>query len=123
MARRTAERLLRARGRWINADSAHGAGPPEDDAEPFAEQAGLRACYDATARGVSVSGECAGQPTLRLALPPEPQGRIDGDPQQPEAEVRGVTVYAKQRIDGRDRRQLERLRRGLKESEFEITAT
>ena len=69
------EQLLQARGRWVNANSANGARPPEADADPLAEQPGLRACYDAAARGVSVSGERAGQPTLRLVLPPEPRRR------------------------------------------------
>jgi hypothetical protein len=34
------------------------------------------------------------------------------EPDEPVAEVRGVNVHAKQRVDGRDRKQLERLNRG-----------
>jgi hypothetical protein len=42
---------------WDEADAG------EPDAEPLSlEQPGLFACYDAAARGLSVSGERAGQP-------------------------------------------------------------
>src|SRR5690606_18525878 len=62
--------------------------------------------------GVAVSAERAGQPVLRLLVQSrnEPSGpsqeqRAD----QPVAEALGVNVYAKQLLDGRDRKQLERL--------------
>jgi hypothetical protein len=110
VARRTAagiEKLLRATGRTFE--------PEVDDAPPAEltrDEPGLAACYAAAAQGVSVSGERAGLPTLRLVFPPEPPPRgADTGPlaDEPVAEVRGINVHAKQVVDGRDRRQLERL--------------
>jgi hypothetical protein len=57
-----------------------------------------------------VTGERAGKPTLRLLVSPNTVARTttdDGD--EPVAEVRGVNVHGKQRVDGTDRKQLERL--------------
>jgi hypothetical protein len=86
----------------------------DGESEPFSiEQPGLFACYQAAALGVAVSGERAGQPSLRLFAGqavqsvPETATRVD----EPVAEALGVNVYAKQRVDGRDRAQLERLGR------------
>ena len=73
-------------------------------------QPGLFACYRAAALGVGVSGERAGQPALRL-LAGEGQAATRNDARmsgEPVAEALGVNVYAKQRVDGRDRPQLER---------------
>jgi Putative transposase len=120
IARRTAQRLARAfeaQGRpspWQPTETS------EPDPEPVSlEQPGLFACYQAAAQGLSVSGERAGQPALRLVVG---QGRTsDGtsprerpqpaEPGAPVAEALGVSVYAKQLVDGRDRKQLERLAR------------
>jgi hypothetical protein len=106
VAHRTADRLeqiLRARGRSLDPQQSQDAPALLEDAP------GLCACYDAAARGISVSGERAGQPTLRLIVdhhsPPPKPAELD----QPVAEVRGVNVHAKQVVDGRDRPQLERL--------------
>lgn len=107
IARRTAERvdtLLRKRGRSLE---------PEGD-EPVAEllldEPGLAACYSAAAQGLSVSAERAGKPQLRLVFgtgtAPE---RAELEPDEPVADHRGINVHAKQSVDGRDRRQLERL--------------
>ncbi len=110
VARRTAariEKILRASGRTF--------GPEEDDAPPpelTLDEPGLAACYAAAAQGISVSGDRAGLPTLRLVLPPErpPRGADTGPlADEPVAEVRGINVHARQLVDGRDRRQLERL--------------
>jgi hypothetical protein len=114
VARRTALRLHRAfrkQGRvspWDEPELSDG------ESEPFSiEQPGLFACYQAAALGVAVSGERAGQPSLRLFAGqavqsvPETATRVD----EPVAEALGVNVYAKQRVDGRDRAQLERLGR------------
>ena len=74
------------------------------------DEPGLAACYAAAARGVSVSGERAGQAPLRLVVSPAPTVAVaGGDDADPVAEVRGVNLHARQCVDGRDRRQLERL--------------
>ena len=111
VALRTAQRLdklLRAQGHSLLPDDC-------TDPEPLALQLGhpaLAACYDAASRGLTVSGDRTGQPSLRLVqsegTPPA------ASPQDvPAAEVFGVNLYAKQVVDGRDRRQLERLCRYL----------
>src|SRR5690606_33486472 len=72
----------------------------------------LAACYDAASRGLTVSGDREGQPSLGLvqgAVTTPAPSRQD----MPAAEVLGVNLYAKQVVDGRDRRQLERLCRSL----------
>jgi len=108
IAARTAERieqLLHAHGRSLD--------PQMEDAEPpelSSDEPGLAACYAAAARGVSVSGERTGQVPLRLVVSPQPTAAATGsDDSEPVAEVRGVNLHARQRVDGRDRRQLERL--------------
>jgi Putative transposase len=114
VARRTAERIehiLRAHGRSLD--------PTMQDDAPTSlavDEAGLAACYAAAARGISVAGSRAGQPTLRLvslkdapAHPGYDSGAGAAESEEPVAEVRGVNVHAKQRIDGRDRRRLERV--------------
>jgi hypothetical protein len=106
VARRTAERLeriLRAHGRSLDRQQSHDAPGLLDDAP------GLAACYDAAAQGISVSGERAGQPTLRLVVPHDAPAPKPQEQDQPVAEVRGVNVHAKQVVDGRDRPALERL--------------
>lgn len=106
VARRTAERIeriLRAHGRSLDPEMQ------DDEPHPLClEQPGLAACYAAAAQGVSVTGARAGQPTLRLVVSDhEPCDGRDDD--EPVAQVRGINVHAKQLVDGRDRRQLERL--------------
>src|SRR5690606_38801090 len=79
-----------------------------EDTDAFAEsQAALALCYASAARGVDITGERAGQPSLRL---------IDQDIVQrsePAAVVQGVNVHAATAVDGRDRKRLERLCRYL----------
>ncbi len=111
VARRTAERiekLLRAHGRSLDPEM-------QDDqaAEPelCQNEPALAACYAAAARGAAVK---SGQATLRLIVSRElTRAATDspeaGAPDEPVAEVRGVNVHAKQLVDGRDRKQLERL--------------
>ena len=110
VARRTAARIekaCRATGRSFGAE--------DDDAPPpelTLDEPGLAACYAAAAQGISVIGDRAGLPTLRLVFPPEspPRGADTGPlADEPVAEVRGINVHARQLVDGRDRRQLERL--------------
>jgi hypothetical protein len=118
VASRTAariEKILRAHGRSLDPEC-------DDDTPPelALDEPGLAACYAAAAQGiprrglpgvVSVSGERAGKPPLRLLTSPEPTARpraadaID----EPIAEVRGINIHAAQAIDGRDRRRVERI--------------
>jgi hypothetical protein len=108
VAARTAERIeqiLRAHGRSLDPEM-------QDDEPPelCLDEPGLAAGYAAAARGVSVSGERAGQAVLRLVVLPQPTAAATGnDGAEPVAEVRGINLHARQRVDGRDRRQLERL--------------
>jgi hypothetical protein len=110
VARRTAariEQILHAHGRSLDPELG------SDDPHPLClDEPGLAACYAAAAQGISVAGDRAGKPTLRLIVPREmaaTPSTAAADPDQPVAEVRGVNVHAKQVVDGRDRAQLERL--------------
>jgi Putative transposase len=81
-----------------------------DDSDPLpVDGPGLAACYAAAASGISVTGERAGKPTLRLIVPEVAPTTPPDGAEVPVAEVRGVNVHARQRVDGRDRKQLERL--------------
>ena len=65
----------------------------------------------AAAQGISLTGECAGQPTLRLVVSQNPRAnaptaRDDGEPV---AEVRGINVHAKRVVNNHNRAQIERL--------------
>jgi cysteine-rich repeat protein len=72
----------------------------------------LAACYAAAALGVGVGGDRAGQPQLRLLLTDVERKPVrEALPDEPVAEVRGVNLYGKQWVDGRDRKQIERLAR------------
>jgi hypothetical protein len=108
VARRTAariERLLRKHGRSIDPELADDNPHPLDLDDPA-----LAACYAAAARGVGITGDRAGQPTLRLIFPEDaPRRTSTADADSPVAEVRGVNVHAKQMVDGRDRPRLQRL--------------
>jgi hypothetical protein len=69
------------------------------------DEPGLASCYAAAAGGISVSGERAGLPALRLVSSnarAEPSSSAAES--EPVAEVRGINVHAKQRVDGRDRK-------------------
>ena len=109
VARRTAariEKLLRKHGRSIDPELADDGPHPLELDDPA-----LAACYAAAARGVGITGDRAGQPTLRLIFPDDAPDRTvcASDTDEPVAEVRGVNVHAKQVVDGRDRARLERL--------------
>ena len=57
-----------------------------------------------------MTGDRAGQTTLRLVVSQDAPATGDAEViEEPVAEVRGINVHAKQLVDGRDRRQLERL--------------
>lgn len=88
VARRTAERIekiLHAHGRSLDPEMADDEPP-----ELCLDEPGLAACYAAAAQGVSVTGDRAGQPTLRLLVPREPPPSGPGPDPEPHAEVRGV---------------------------------
>jgi len=109
VAARTAgriEKLLRKAGRSLDPEMEGLAEPPE----LCEEEPGLAACYAAAAQGVSASGDRAGLPPLRLVVSVDPKPPTN-DPADPVAVVRGVDIHARQVVDGRDRRQLERLAR------------
>ena len=117
VAGRTADRIeqiLRAHGRSL--DPALG----DDEPPPLClDEPGLAACYSAAAQGISVTGDRAGRPTCwRLIVPQDLPPGAAGDADQPVAEVRGVNVHAKQFVDGRDRKQLERLCRYITRPPF-----
>lgn len=101
------EVILKKHGRSLDADEAD-----SEPAEVQLEHPALAACYDAAALGVEVGGDRAGQPTLRLM---SGQGAESAkDPalaDLPVAEVRGINLYGRQWVHGRDRKQLERLAR------------
>jgi hypothetical protein len=115
IARRTALRLHRAfqkRGKHSPWDDEH-AFVDSGQSDPFSlEELGLFVCYQAASSGVAVSGQGAGQPVLRLL---GGSGRTESErppaerATEPVAEALGVNVYAKQLVDGRDRKQLENL--------------
>ncbi len=110
IARRTAQRIekiLRAHGRSLDPAMQDS----QDDQPPklCSDEPGLAACYAAAARGVAASGDRAGQAPLRLLVSPAPAVSEIHDKNDPAAEVRGVNLHARQCVDGRDRRQLERL--------------
>jgi Putative transposase/Transposase zinc-binding domain len=115
IARRTARRLHRAfqkQGRISPWDDEH-AFVDSGDTDPFSlDEPGLFACYQAAASGIAVSAERAAEPVLRLLVqsPKGPERSTDDErADQPVAEALGVNLYAKQLVDGRDRKQLERL--------------
>jgi len=110
IARRTAQRIekiLRAHGRSL--DPAMQDGQDDEPPKLCSDEPGLAACYAAAARGVAASGDRAGQAPLRLLVSPAPAVSEIYDENDPVAEVRGVNLHARQCVDGRDRRQLERL--------------
>ena len=107
IAARTAariEKILKKAGRSLDAEM------PEQPPELCDKEPGLAACYGAAAQGGCVSGDRAGLPPLRLIATGDPKLPTD-DPSDPVAEVRGVNLHARQVVDGRDRRRLERLAR------------
>ncbi|HMR73481.1 MAG TPA: transposase [Polyangiaceae bacterium] len=75
------------------------------------DEPALAGCYSAAAQGISVAGDRAGKPLLRLLLPQEPPARPRASDitDQPIAEVRGINIHAAQVVDGRDRLRVERL--------------
>ena len=71
----------------------------------------LASCYRAATGGRQLFGEHPGAPALRLMGPAPADKRAQRAALV--AEVRGVNVHAQRVVDGRDRKQLERLCRYL----------
>jgi len=97
VARRTAariERILRAHGRSLERD-----GQVEECDRLTADQPTLAVYYAAAAQGISVAGERAGKPTLRLVVSDGPTAALIADDDEPVAEVRGINVHAEQCVD------------------------
>jgi hypothetical protein len=109
VARRSAERidrLLRKNGRSLSREG------DEPVPELLFDEPGLAACYAAAAQGIGVSGERAGQPVLRLVFGEPASDRAaltEPGTDEPVAQHWGINVHAKECVDGRDRRRLERL--------------
>jgi Putative transposase/Transposase zinc-binding domain len=107
ITRRIADRVeltLKKHGRSLEPEFADAA-----PTELQLEHPALAACYDAAAMGVAVSGERAGQPTLRVVSGNAQASTAVDLPDEPVAEVRGINLYGRQWVHGRDRPQLERL--------------
>ena len=108
VARRSAarvEKILQRQGRSLDPEMCC-----DEQLQLELEEPGLAACYAAAARGVGVSGERAGQPTLRLVIPADGAEPTRGpNRDEPVAEVRGFNLHAKQVVDGRDRQRVEQL--------------
>jgi hypothetical protein len=82
-------RILGAHGRSVEPDGLLGEGHPLPADEPA-----LCAYYVAAAQGVSVLGERAGKPTLRLVVPQSPTAQNAMDDDEAVAEVGEVNVHA-----------------------------
>ena len=113
VARRTAKRVtnvLARHGRSARAILGYDTSDDgyDDDTDPLQEQQlALASCYGAAARGTTLFGGRAGQPTLRLVEPSEARAT------EPAAAIMGFNVHAKVAIDGRDRKGVERICRYL----------
>src|SRR5690606_5853981 len=87
-------------------------GSPSRASEPATPRCASSSCWTSAAGGAGWGGR-AGLPALRLVVATDPAetARAEDDQRATEAvaEALGVNVYAKQLVDGRDRKQLERL--------------
>ncbi len=105
VAERTAKRvakLLEKEGRSL--DSAL----QDDEEEDFAHrQPALASLYAAAARGVDLSGDRAGQPTMRLIE------QDSAEKKEPHAVVGGINLHAAVAFDARDKPRMERMCRYL----------
>ena len=94
VARRTAERVRRQLEAQQEKDKGH-------------EPTGWQVCCAASARGLSLFGERAGQPPLRLVDPSQAR------PEEPFAIAEGFNVHAARTLHGADHAQVERFVRYL----------
>jgi hypothetical protein len=99
------ERVLQAHGRDIGERSDGG------DDQLSLDYPALASCYRAATAGQQLLGDRPGQPALRLVG--QPTQRTARAKATLVAEVCGVNVHAQRVVDGRDRKQLERLCRYL----------
>ncbi|MGH7287424.1 MAG: hypothetical protein ACREI8_05330, partial [Myxococcota bacterium] len=103
LAERTAariERVFEVHGRSFEEPCAEG--------EPLMlEHPALMSCYEAATAGRQLLGEHPGAPVLRV-MGPVPATKTATRPALV-AEARGVNVHAERVVDGRDKKQLERL--------------
>jgi hypothetical protein len=99
------ERVLHAHGRDFDERTDSG------DDQLSLDYPALASCYRAATAGQQLLGERPGQPALRLVG--QPTQRKSRAKATLVAEVHGVNVHAQRVVDGRDRRQLERLCRYL----------
>jgi hypothetical protein len=105
VAARTAKRvikLLEKAGRHLDSDFQ------DDDVDDFSDrQPALAFVYAAAARGVDISGERAGQPSLRHIQ------KDDIKRAEPHAVVQGINIHAGVAFDARDKPRMERMCRYL----------
>ncbi|MDD9935319.1 MAG: transposase [Myxococcales bacterium] len=99
------ERVLQAHGRDFDERSDAG------DDQLSLDYPALASCYRAATAGQLLLGNRPGQPALRLVG--QAPGRKTRGKATLVAEVRGVNVHTQRVVDGRDRKQLERLYRYL----------
>ena len=108
VATRTAariERVLEQHGRYLDEPTEHG------DEQLSLDYPALASCYQAATSGRQLLDEQPGKPALRLLG--TTKARKHAAHAALVAEVRGVNVHAERVVDGRDRKQLERLCRYL----------
>ncbi len=105
VAERTARRVI-----TLLEEAGKSLGPEfqDDVVEEFvARQPALASLYAAAARGVDLSGDRAGQPTMRLIQQDSVEKR------EPHAVVGGINLHAAVAFDARDRPRMERMCRYL----------
>lgn len=105
VAERTAKRvikLLEKAGKSLDSEFQ------DDEADEFVtRQPALASLYAAAARGIDISGDLAGQPTMRLVQ----QDSVEK--KEPRAVVGGINLHAAVAFDARDRPRMERMCRYL----------
>lgn len=96
------EKVLLKHGRYFDEDSSE-----INEDQLCLDHPALSACYHASASGLELLSQRAGQPCLRLLTNAKAQPTV-ADP-GPVAVVRGFNLHGKTRVDGRDRGRLEQL--------------
>lgn len=105
VAERTAKRvikLLERAGKSFDAEFQD-----DETAQFISRQPALASLYAAAARGVDLSGDRAGQPTMRLIQ------HDSVEKKEPHAVARGINLHAAVAFDARDRPRMERMCRYL----------
>jgi len=105
VAARTAERVIKL---LIKSGKSLDSELRDDDADDFSHrQPALASLYAAAARGVDLSGDRAGQPTMRLIQQDSARKK------EPHAVVGGINIHAAVAFDARDKSRMERMCRYL----------